>query len=641
MNKKILFSAAVLSVLAFGSCVDDTESPSVTQVRQAKAEQIKAIGDYYKAQGEALLLAEQTAAEAQKVEKEYKLAQAELLRAQAAYQQALADYQNAQTESEKQRLAQQIEMDKITLEMRQMELSQKKQQLELLAVQLETQLTNAKAQLLEAQKRYEAALKEGDQKQLADIQNLLQIYKDASRQLLDAQNLLAQDKILLAQLNSNLVNSKEANQRQIKWNENQILNYQSDIAGWQAFLDTWNKYAGNKAEAQDAYNKAIAAQVDFQKALEAASKAKNDAAKAENKIYNTWMNSEYVRNINLVKYNSDDFNSINGFYISLNWDLKNGRPATTYGKWCAQYYDSEAGQTVYIPLFDNAEKENKEIAFVADPTQGNKEFTYSIYTSYYDLIDGGFDSYFKALEASVAEWQQKDYNDAKKAYTEAATELKKAQELADKTAAILKSAKDAVEKAGDKVTQDQLDALEVAQRADEVAQTDLNNAKVAEDRALTIMNGREDDLQEVNDKIAAQKKIVAALKADAKSNADSMKAYNEAEETYANAEVAVRKADYAYVEHQNEVNALSSILNDANNTAQTVEQYQNWIENANQNIAALKKENERLANSATASEEQTIEDLKARIADQEAQIEALKKMADLAKANLDKALQAE
>ena len=66
MKQKLFLSALLLGALTLNSCVDDTESPSVTAVRQAKAEQIKSLADLNKAQAEAAIITANATAEAQK-----------------------------------------------------------------------------------------------------------------------------------------------------------------------------------------------------------------------------------------------------------------------------------------------------------------------------------------------------------------------------------------------------------------------------------------------------------------------------------------------------------------------------------------------------------------------------------------------
>lgn len=95
MKKFTLVVSAIglLSLAAVStSCVKDNESQSVTDIRNAKAEQLKAMAGLNKAQAEAALIS----ANADKVIKE---AQAELYKAQAAVQQAQADNNKVLAES--------------------------------------------------------------------------------------------------------------------------------------------------------------------------------------------------------------------------------------------------------------------------------------------------------------------------------------------------------------------------------------------------------------------------------------------------------------------------------------------------------------------------------------------------------------
>lgn len=85
MKKKFIAVSMVLGALALSSttltsCVDDNESASVTAIRDAKAQQLSAIGKYYEAQA----LHEQ---------------------AEANYQQALADAKNQETAQDKEQWA--------------------------------------------------------------------------------------------------------------------------------------------------------------------------------------------------------------------------------------------------------------------------------------------------------------------------------------------------------------------------------------------------------------------------------------------------------------------------------------------------------------------------------------------------------
>lgn len=100
MRKKFIAVYALMAVLALGSttltsCVDDNESASVTAIRNAKADQLKALAALSNAQ-----------AEAAKIQAE----------AEAALRNAQAEWQKEQTEEAKQKFAVQIEVIKAQAE---------------------------------------------------------------------------------------------------------------------------------------------------------------------------------------------------------------------------------------------------------------------------------------------------------------------------------------------------------------------------------------------------------------------------------------------------------------------------------------------------------------------------------------------
>lgn len=99
--------AVLLGALTLGACVDDNESQSVTDVRNAKAEQLKAMAEYDKARAEAALIQ----ANAQKA---YNEAQAEFFKAQAAVQNAMAADKEFQLQKLKDQYA--AELEAINLE---------------------------------------------------------------------------------------------------------------------------------------------------------------------------------------------------------------------------------------------------------------------------------------------------------------------------------------------------------------------------------------------------------------------------------------------------------------------------------------------------------------------------------------------
>lgn len=103
MKKKLMMVAVLLGALSLGACVDDNESQSVIDVRNAKAEQLKSIAALNNAQAEALLIAAKAEQALKEAEAKYQEALAEAKKAEAAYQAEL-------TEQAKQKFAEELKL---------------------------------------------------------------------------------------------------------------------------------------------------------------------------------------------------------------------------------------------------------------------------------------------------------------------------------------------------------------------------------------------------------------------------------------------------------------------------------------------------------------------------------------------------
>lgn len=151
MRKKFIAVYALMAVLALGSttltsCVDDNESASVTAIRNAKAEQLKALAALSNAQ-----------AEAAKIQAE----------AEAALKNAQAEWKKEQTEEAKQKFAIKIEVIK---------------------AEAERDIALAKKQALE----YEKAIWENAD---AKIQAMVSDYQSALQDVIDTKEELIEAKI--------------------------------------------------------------------------------------------------------------------------------------------------------------------------------------------------------------------------------------------------------------------------------------------------------------------------------------------------------------------------------------------------------------------------------------------------------------
>ncbi len=90
MKKKLMMVAVLLGALSLGACVDDNESASVTDLRGAKAEQLRALAAYQNAQAEAEALI--AAAEAQLRQAQAALEQAKASRIEEQIRQAQEEF---------------------------------------------------------------------------------------------------------------------------------------------------------------------------------------------------------------------------------------------------------------------------------------------------------------------------------------------------------------------------------------------------------------------------------------------------------------------------------------------------------------------------------------------------------------------
>lgn len=630
MNKKFLFGAALVGILGFGSCVDNNESPSVTNIREAKAEQLKALAAVENANAQAALIAANAEAKA-------KEAQAALAEAQAAYQQALADYKAAETEEAKARAEEAMARAEV-------EKQRAANELQKLAGELEIALLNQKTELIYAQKQYENAIKNSEEDKAAELQELLNQYNQYSQNLLNARQFLAYDKIQLAQLKAGLIDAAESNQKTIAQNNKEIANLQAEIPGWQAYIDTYKKYS-NTAEAKAAYEEADRELIDLEKAYNVASNNYYQSDDAYWAAQRTMNNSAYViaayyfMGIGVEQNKYDTYNVINNIRIEINYNTQNDKPTIGYGDYCAFVYD-ENWNVTFIPLFTNYNSEYKTNNVVVDETQGPTIFGYDQVESNYNLVEGGFDAYFKAVEASIKANQEKNLADAQEAYKTASDNVTAATtDLTNKTKAY-NDAKAIVDKAGDDATAAQIQAMYDAENAKNIAESALSDAKAAQDNALTNQNRADNDLTNVKERLAENKAQYEILAANVEQNNTNVKSFNEASLDRVNSNIEQSKASVAYSKKNNECNALLQIMNNSVNVDNTIASYQANIDNANDRIAYLEKENKKLEN-VDPTQEQAVTNLEARIADQEYQIETLEKQVEIAKGNLDAAMEEE
>lgn len=309
--KKLKFYIPVLAIACAGivfsttSCVDDSESQSVTNLRGAKADQLKAEAALATAQAEAAKIA--ATAEAA-----LKNAQAEAAKAQAKLTEAEAAYKAAQTEADKEKWAAEIELAKEAAR-------QAKAQADVAVKAAEYQL---------AQMKLQAEI------ELLNLQNQLEMLKNNDPVLVDAigkysnfigqvnakKTQIAEKNLTLTKMNALLADKtaskEEAAATQIKYKNEQIASVTEaieankiEIANWNVLLakggaDIEAEIAELKKQRDDlVYNKSVVSHKALQAATDASEAAYQEVMDFRDlNTVKTWLSYDYDKQIQLVGY---------------------------------------------------------------------------------------------------------------------------------------------------------------------------------------------------------------------------------------------------------------------------------------------------------------------------------------------------
>ena len=237
MKKKFFAIYALVGAFiaspVFTSCVDDTESASVTAIRDAKTAELKSIAALKKAeaQAEATLAAAQIAlknaqAEAQIAQAKYNEAQAALKETQN--EEAAIDLMVQKKEAEKQLAAIQAEMERQE-------------------VAIQAALLDAQADLLYAKKQLDQATQNYDAQEKAELQTLAYNYSNAVNGLLNAKKQLISMESTLAMYETGFADAK-------KGLEETVASYNNDIERFKIYIAQYKQYA-NYTEDLDALKK--------------------------------------------------------------------------------------------------------------------------------------------------------------------------------------------------------------------------------------------------------------------------------------------------------------------------------------------------------------------------------------------------
>lgn len=402
MKKKFLAIYALTGALVaspiFTSCVDDNESGTVTQLREAKLAQMKSVTALNEANAEAALII----ANAEKALKE----------AEAAYQNALAEGAAMNNEIVKARLANDIEAAKANAE---------------------AALYTAQANLADAKAKLEIALDVASNAQKERINVLITKASTVLENLQTARNNKINANAEIIALKAELISVTDYVATETK-------RQQRLIADKEAFLTEISKYESstqNKDDALKAYNEANALAESLKAPMREADIAKQQAEEAfmqlEEKRWsyelynktNTYYNTQGVEIINIftdknIQISNDTYwdnwdGDRNHYYIKYSEDcnltLSDG--STYYNKKNVLVYNVKADEaTLTQNITDIQQKIDIQELKVKEAEAALKTIT-----------DG--DAYKNAVK-DVTD-KQKAYDDAKAATTTTSAQLEAAQ----------------------------------------------------------------------------------------------------------------------------------------------------------------------------------------------------------------------
>lgn len=689
MNKKFLFGAALVGILGFGSCVDNNESPSVTNIREAKAEQLRALGNAAEIEAEARKLA----AEGEK----------SLNEALAAVERAREAQINAQTQQDAAMAA--------------VQLQEAQERLKQTIAANEIALEQLKVQLKLAQANYERQLLQNDTEKRSLLTSLYNDYKTATSNLLNDQESLTNTQNTLAKLEAKIIDTKEANLAQIARERKSIIGYQNQIAEAEASIKTLQENLKTtlpelQVKLTTAESELEQLQVPYDKVLadsETAEEVRDNAQKQlENSIYvndlHYFLREGYYEpffdfGVVIAKVGAEIpywFEVLSGQNYGWWGDnipgfVVNGRDVVQWGDWVMCVYDSEKNTWSFKTLVTDYQVWQQRLPYPAEEGQVPD------YTGSYNVLSGyqyqadGFKAFYDTMSANVNENIVKPYNDNKKVYDEAVTAQAAAQKKADEAATALATAKDNQktalankEKADADVTaaqkalteaqkgtdaaaitaaQNALTAAQTAQSnaASEVTKIDnavsaaqtaatnatsaLSAAQTATGIALTELNRSEDQMKGAQTSLASYKEKIDVIGKQLVNFNKYMTSYNEAGKAYAQAEIDVVAPKAAYESKNAEIEALNELIANNGDEAAINAQISTLEDNIitlNENIVNAKQQIAKLENPEETSDYgQTVEQLKNQIAKLQQKVAVDQELVDAAKKALEDATNAE
>lgn len=668
MKKKLMMVAALIGIISFSACVDNNESQSVTDLRDAKAEQYQARAEMNNAEAQAiqimatadaaLLNAKANAAKANaakaKAEAETILKKAELVELQK--EAATLKNDSAVIENQKAQAALEETLSNLETTKKQAEadLANVAAQLEADRLSWEAALLEAEKNLLDAQQQLQDEL-DDDPTAAEELQTLVNAYSTAVSYLITAQQDLASAKKSLVELEEELIAYPEYKAEQIASMNNSIKQFETRIAKYKEYSNyTEEDLAPMKLKLTE-----LNAQKD--KLGDDIQVANNTQSKEWNKAYNDKWNPESAYYLAKEEVeNSMMYQLLDDKKLTIVDAKENEHEYHTWNSFLVygNNYSLNSIVNTYSFRFDNDNNPYGGDYINNYITTKNVELKHEKYGTYsfYDVdslslevcelpvdirqVELNAEGMIKEIETAIktaseeqAAWKAQYDGKATKAYDEWLNEI------TDWT-----PTRNAVDS-----TKYEYDLWQKALTDDEIEQTVKDSLENTYRNALNIelalknrIESYDTDLVDATNFLAAVNAYVSVFQNWEKNAADLqalVDAFNaESEKLWAatiEAWTTSTKLSWEQSELSNEISALNAFINGG--SGQTGAEYlQTEIANYEERIENLKKDIEELDN--IESREQAIEWAKVRVAAKEAVVAARQIAVDEAKAAMDKAM---
>ena len=497
--------AAMLGALTFGACVDNNESESVENVRNAKAEELKSLAALNNAKAQAELIAANAEAALKASQAAINEAEAAIKEAKARYEEALAEAQEIKNEQDRALLEAKIAEYEAEIAKWQMLKAQYVAQMERDAVTAEKALIEAQLGLLKKEQEFNAELDKIEAAEALVLKQLYQQYASEARNLNTSIGSLNRVKSEIALAEADIVSAEEAAAKAIARYEEQIAADEAQIALLQEFLAVIVENHGDEIlsdeEVKELYEKTY---VEYLKYLEAyqvaldaqtaAGKVVTDAQKACSDIKSTSLKDGLGTTLRAAREAyfeaADDFVEAGGL-LKLVDDMSaatGNTEATSYGFYTT---DKLTGvNSVYNEIITIAAQPALNTDKEDDVLDGTYE--YELWT----INEKNLEAYVTALKGNKATAEQiakfeKDVKDAQAAYDKAVAAVEPAEKAAETAKAAYVKAAEA-EVAANKALADYTNAWDGIIPAIDEKQAELYTAwveaKTAYDKTVAAYN---------------------------------------------------------------------------------------------------------------------------------------------------------